>query len=353
MDCDMPVMDGFEATKKIRKNENQEKRVPIIAMTIYDRAGDREKCLAAGMDEYVTKSIDQTKLFKVAAAVLKGEPIVAQTVTDSKADPTKTIASEFDLKSLSKLYGKKAFTDIVPSFLKTSTILIECLKTAVAERDVRATHHYAYCIKGPAASLGCTKLASLCETMAAAALRNKWFDADFELDSLESSFEDIAKQFETLVDTGELATASEAASAKALARSNSSNSWASSTSVTQSNIKVMTSDEPGDRIKKLEKKVGQATSRALALAFLEDSKDVVDTMAGAIVRNDTEVIKKAMHKLGGCCASMMDSEGQRLAKNVEDLAIEKSWTTASSVYLTLCESLLRTRAALENYTKEK
>ena len=356
MDCDMPVMDGYEATKAIRKAEGNSRRVPIIAMTIYDRQGDREKCLLAGMDEYVTKSIDQTKLFKVAEAVLKGEPIVAQTEAEPSTDANEA-ASEFNLGALEKLYGRKQLADILPSFLKTTSILLECLKAVIAERDVRATHHYAYCIKGPAASLGCTKLARVCETVASAALRNKWFDADFEVDSLDSAFDEIAKQSELFIDGAPVAqqeakiapSQKEEAAAKSKAAQAAAKAAAS---VTSTELPSSVADVQV-RLRKLEQKVGKDTALALADAFLKDTRDVLDTMGDAITKNQTDVIKKSMHKLAGCCASMMDTEGQKLARRVEDLASEKAWKSLRPVYLTLCESLLRTRKVLKEYAKSK
>ncbi|MDR3616903.1 MAG: response regulator [Candidatus Obscuribacterales bacterium] len=341
MDCDMPVMDGYEATKAIRKAEGDSRRVPIIAMTIYDRQGDREKCLAAGMDEYVTKSIDQTKLFKVAEAVLKGEPIVAR-ADQAKDDDEQSAAREFDLPSLEKMYGRKELQEILPSFLKTTSVLIACLKAVIAERDVRAAHHYAHCIKGPAASLGCTKLASLCETVASAALRNKWFDADFEVDSLESAFEEIAKKSESLVYAG-------------WADSGSSNDSNPSEIVTGEieleKAAVASVADVKKRLEKLEQKIGKPTTLALANAFMEDTNDILDTMGGAITGKETEVVRRSMHKLAGCCASIMDSEGQKLARTVEELAVKQSWKALGAVYLTLCDSLLRTRQVLKDYAK--
>jgi CheY-like chemotaxis protein len=74
MDCQMPTVDGFQATREIRERESGRRRVPIVALTANSMVGDRERCLAAGMDDYLAKPFVSADLVAVLGRWVHPEP---------------------------------------------------------------------------------------------------------------------------------------------------------------------------------------------------------------------------------------------------------------------------------------
>ncbi|MDQ6727861.1 MAG: response regulator, partial [Actinomycetota bacterium] len=161
MDCNMPVMDGYEATAAIRAREGSGPHVPIIAMTASALVGDRERCLAAGMDDYVSKPVKLAEL-DLALSGSRAAPLTPA--------PGATVTGRLDGDQLDTLRalddGDGAFfSALVRSFLASATGALATFTHAIESGDGFALAREAHRFKGEAATLGAVGLAELCREL--------------------------------------------------------------------------------------------------------------------------------------------------------------------------------------------
>lgn len=148
MDCQMPVMDGFEATQKIRAFN---KSVMIIAMTASAMQGDRERCLAAGMNDYITKPIEETTLESLLHRYL---------LPHTNADVTSIDQSR--LEALRKM-GSDVYRKILKTYLQSASLGFQQLKEAIDLNDTQAIAQRAHALKSSSAQVGANALAAKME----------------------------------------------------------------------------------------------------------------------------------------------------------------------------------------------
>jgi len=160
MDCQMPRLNGFEATKRIR--EQHGRRVPIIAMTANAMSGDRERCLAAGMNDYLPKPVQKSQLKEMLDRWIGG--------TEAEADdmePEMTSEKAVDpkvLESLRELGGDDdpgLFMELIQIFLEDTPQRMRQIEEALAEDDATALGAAAHALKSSCANLGALKLSEL------------------------------------------------------------------------------------------------------------------------------------------------------------------------------------------------
>ncbi|HMP50214.1 MAG TPA: response regulator, partial [Candidatus Melainabacteria bacterium] len=156
MDCDMPVMNGFEAASKIRTAEAySHRRVPIIALTSYDREGDRERCIAAGMDDYITKGSSRKELKEaIERSIVSAQEKSRGNVELPEDEDLHSDVEPLDINSMLKLYGQEEVEEISRLFLSNMAAYIECMQLAIDEKDSDSVIHFANAVKGPCAALG-------------------------------------------------------------------------------------------------------------------------------------------------------------------------------------------------------
>ncbi len=141
MDVQMPEMDGLESTRRIREIERgQKRRTPIIAMTASAMKGDRQRCLEAGMDGYISKPVKRRSLFAEIARVLDA----------SGAQPGAGESVAFDESALmARIDGSMEFLNEAITILdEDGTSLLERIHAAVAARDAPALATHAHTLKG-------------------------------------------------------------------------------------------------------------------------------------------------------------------------------------------------------------
>ncbi|MBF0217453.1 MAG: response regulator [Candidatus Omnitrophica bacterium] len=162
MDCQMPVMDGFTATKEIRKLGGARMNVPIVAMTAHAMTGDREKCLASGMDDYISKPVSPSELVRVLNKYLvkkegKPEPDRAAAVEAIKPGeaPERAVTGVFDRAAfMERMMGDESLAKmIVEGFIGDIPGEIRTLREYVDKGDTGNAGARAHKIKGASANM--------------------------------------------------------------------------------------------------------------------------------------------------------------------------------------------------------
>jgi two-component system sensor histidine kinase/response regulator len=191
MDCQMPEMDGYEATAAIRQSEGSASHIPIIAMTAAAMEGDREKCIAAGMDDFVTKPIRLDAVSTALARWVKRsqpepEDIEEAVTHREEADPLDRSQIEL-LLSLDDGEGG-VLAEIVTEFLSASGEGRSELLRVLGDGDSQALARAAHTLKGASANVGANKLAEVCGGLELHARQAQIADAEALVDQFETEF---------------------------------------------------------------------------------------------------------------------------------------------------------------------
>ncbi len=197
MDVQMPEMSGLEATAVIRQREAGTLRhLRIIAMTAYAMNGDRDRCLSAGMDGYLSKPIDPEMLYVVVEQDSNGPGACSTGAIMATAE-----ASSVDRRALLKRVSgdRQLFAEVVQLFLEDCPHRLAAVKAAVDRRDAEALRKEAHALKGVAGNLCASGLFAAARTLEqlGATSRADAFDAGWRQLSLEASnVMDMLRRFE-------------------------------------------------------------------------------------------------------------------------------------------------------------
>jgi CheY-like chemotaxis protein len=187
MDCEMPIMDGIEATRRVRELEamaqslpdgpRDKGRIPIIALTAHALGEMREKCLAAGMDDFLTKPFDEHQMAATLSRWLKPRDVDPENDADEDDDDVAlasngaTVPARDEVIDLAVIEGLRAmarpgrpspFARALPTFLKSAPAIVAAIRDNCANDDAEALWRAAHSLKSSAAALGAKQLSRRC-----------------------------------------------------------------------------------------------------------------------------------------------------------------------------------------------
>jgi signal transduction histidine kinase/ligand-binding sensor domain-containing protein/DNA-binding NarL/FixJ family response regulator len=199
MDVQMPGMDGLETTRRIRDEWPAEERPRIVAVTANAMREDRETCLSAGMDDYLSKPV---LLEDLRAALCRGFE-TRRGVGASVPAPPPAAGANRDVESLDPKYidqllqlqaatGQELVSPIIDRFLAEAPRRLKELRLALAAKDDHQLIFVAHAFKGSGAQLGARRLAQICQDLEARGRGMEWPGAEEVLGHLQSEIERIA-----------------------------------------------------------------------------------------------------------------------------------------------------------------
>ncbi|MBB6629411.1 response regulator [Nocardioides sp. KIGAM211] len=195
MDVQMPRMDGYDATREIRAHETPAQRMPVIAMTAAAVEGERERCLAAGMDDFLTKPVDPSALTHVLDRWLQKEPTMT-VPPDASPEPTepRPLFEGLDLPRIDELRdldpGDTTYLDrAIGNFVANSVTTMATLRELHGAGDAEQLKYVAHKLAGGALNLGVTPAGRIAQQLEIAAEGGDVDAAGSLLEDLDTALE--------------------------------------------------------------------------------------------------------------------------------------------------------------------
>ena len=202
MDCQMPVMDGYEATRQIRNPQSTplNHKIPIVAMTAHAMKGDREKCLDAGMDDYIVKPVNPDTLVEIIDKWFGQSQTQDQDEMCIDSVREDEVFKKEDL--LKRLMGDELIAkEIIHVFLNDTPDRIAALKESLENGDAIQGQRQAHTLKGASANIGAVALKEVAYQIETAAKAGDFEQSKSLLSEIDKAFLKLER---TLIQTGYL-----------------------------------------------------------------------------------------------------------------------------------------------------
>jgi CheY-like chemotaxis protein len=190
LDCEMPRLDGYETCRLLRQREGGGRRTRVIALTAHAAAGEKEKCLAAGMDDHLGKPMRGEEL----AAVMRRWQEEASGPLASAAEPDAIGERLAALERLGEKTGEDVLGQVVESFLLRGERDLEALRWALARGDGPAFAAAAHSLAGSSGILGAAPLAVSCAELERLARQDDLAACALRLAAVEQAYQAIARR---------------------------------------------------------------------------------------------------------------------------------------------------------------
>ncbi len=170
MDCQMPELDGYEATAQLRLKEGNARHTPVVAMTAHAIEGDREKCLAAGMDDYLSKPVRFEDLSAVIKRLHVGRISIEPAISEESVEALRELATDGENDIL---------TDLIDTFLDNAPQILAQADDALSQRNPRALAQAAHTLRGSGSNFGAKPLQELSSQLESMARSADFQDSTF------------------------------------------------------------------------------------------------------------------------------------------------------------------------------
>ena len=214
MDCQMPVMDGYDASREIRKMEIEKSTppVPIVALTASSHKKDRERCEQAGMDGYMTKPFSITDIQKNIEIHLRPEKHktliesgnldndheqAAKTKNSTQASEIFNASAINSIRDLEQLTGKKILPSIFEGYISQMDEKLKEIEQCALSKDAASTYRAAHAIKSMSANIGAEKVRTISATIEKKSRENDLTQADKSIKLLNKAYREFVDEFET------------------------------------------------------------------------------------------------------------------------------------------------------------
>jgi CheY-like chemotaxis protein/HPt (histidine-containing phosphotransfer) domain-containing protein len=203
MDMQMPIMDGLEATQRIRALETAGKRIPIVALTADAMTGTLERCLAAGMDDYLTKPLDVSRLREVLERFVGSSTDVPVAASPMPVQPASAPACDASIRTrLAEIAGDDLdfMSELVSSFILSGEESLAQMHAALQRNDRASLARAAHKLRGASDNMHMKRLATLASTMEIRCRGTESGDWSDDIATMNAEFERVSEELRAQLD---------------------------------------------------------------------------------------------------------------------------------------------------------